>query len=60
MEHLEFVHFVDEDLCPEGLPKDAFKEVQRPDFGQFPWEEWKTIIATRSAIVGATTIMQEE
>jgi hypothetical protein len=45
MEHLEFVHFVDEDLCPEGLPKDAFKEVQRPDFGQFPWEEWKTIIA---------------
>jgi hypothetical protein len=45
MEYLDFVHFVDEDLCREGLPKDAFKDIHKPDFGKFPWEEWNAIIA---------------
>lgn len=44
MEHLDFVHFVDEELCPEGLPMDALHDFEKPDYGTFPWEEWKAII----------------
>jgi hypothetical protein len=44
MEHLEFVHFVDEDLCPTGLPKDAFKDIEN-SFGDFPFKDWEGVIA---------------
>jgi hypothetical protein len=44
MENLDFVHFVDEDLMPEGLPKDFFNTVESNPFGQFPWENWKESI----------------
>lgn len=45
MEHLDFVHFVDEDFCREGLPQDVFREVERPSFGELPWEYWEKVIA---------------
>ncbi|MGA0557383.1 hypothetical protein ACO2Q8_12070 [Larkinella sp. VNQ87] len=44
MEGLEYVHFVDEELLPKGLPKDAFNDIQEPNFGSLPWPEWRQII----------------
>jgi hypothetical protein len=45
MEQLDFVHFVDEDLCPEGLSRDALaSEVPGEPFA-FPWDTWKNTIA---------------
>ena len=46
MVDLDFVHFVDEELLPKGLPKDFLIQVDEPEeFGVFPWEEWKKIIS---------------
>ncbi len=44
MEGLDFVHFVDEELEPKGLPKDAIPEKQMGRMGEFPWEEWNEVI----------------
>jgi hypothetical protein len=45
MEALEFVHFVDEDLCPEGLAKDALISTVPSEPSSFPWELWKNAVA---------------
>ncbi|MBL7821456.1 MAG: hypothetical protein JNL65_12655 [Saprospiraceae bacterium] len=44
MENLSFVHFVDEDLMPKGLPLDFAKDQNLNPFGEFPWESWKDVI----------------
>ncbi len=44
MEGLDFVHFVDEELQPKGLSKDAIPEKQAGPIGPFPWEEWNGVI----------------
>ena len=40
MEKLDFVHFVDEDLSPEGLPRDAISKDDMRDCGPFPFDTW--------------------
>lgn len=44
MENLDFVHFVDEDLRPEGLPRDAISKDDMRDCGPFPSDTWNQII----------------
>ena len=44
MEELDFVHFVDEELCPEGLSRDAIPEKDIRELGSFPWEAWTRVI----------------
>ncbi len=44
MERLDFVHFVDEELRPEGLPKDAIPRTEAGPVGAFPWEAWNSVI----------------
>ncbi len=44
MEGLSFVHFVDEELQPKGLPKDVIPHEKRGAMGPFPWEEWTRVI----------------
>ena len=45
MEGLDFVHFVDEELMPEGLPADFSDNDKQSPFGDFPWESWKNSIS---------------
>jgi hypothetical protein len=44
MEKLKFVHFVDEEIQPKGLPKDAISESDNRDCGPFPWDTWNQVI----------------
>jgi hypothetical protein len=44
MEKLEFVHFVDEELQPKGLPKDAIPRKDTGHIGPFPWDVWNGVI----------------
>lgn len=44
MESLDFVHFVDEELRPKGLSKDAVAQKDIRELGSFPWEAWTGVI----------------
>src|SRR5512142_979260 len=44
MEGVYFVHFVDEELEPGGLPKDTIRGTQTGPMGPFPWEAWNGVI----------------
>ena len=44
MERLDFVHFVDEELLPQGLPRDAIQEADAHEMGPFPWDTWNGVI----------------
>lgn len=46
MEKLDFVHFVDEELQPEGLPEDAIPKDILREYGPFPWDTWKDVIGS--------------
>jgi hypothetical protein len=44
VEGLDFVHFVDEELQPKGLPKDAIAQNEKGPAGPFQWEAWNRVI----------------
>ena len=44
MEKLNFVHFIDEELMPNGLRRDFFNDVDQNPFGEFPWKDWGKVI----------------
>jgi hypothetical protein len=42
---LTYVHFVDEELFPEGLPADFSKGLESPnEIKDFPWDYWKSSV----------------